>query len=547
MSSVSTPSATTGSGVLSLEHICSIDDIFHRSLLSFLSCQEVGRMEQLSAGFRKLFQQDGTANGWKILCERDFVATTTKGNTNVSQGTKWVGAAPSYNPDTKGFDILEQQETWKECYRLWTEWNHWTAGGILAPHMIESIQLWTQLKHLLKNQYQLENILQSLAPCPNRTTFQQLVKEKRLPSSLLAFYAVHGGQVRLSVQSQDSEFFAGLFGSYSCYDQFYSMRLLDISDFVDILDPFGPDDPLTPSRGVLIGISPGNPRMVLYIHPSSSSVAATTSSASPSTTAVSASSSGNTRTKDEGCLSMVRRNRMGHTEDAHAIVGRNGILGYIRDYIQKLENGIFQPSLIVGTSPTSRGIGLFPQGGEQMSCCVTQGIEVRASGRWFPDSGGGTMGMNFGYSIRIRMVEEQPNFRTCQLVGRHWEFRDGHGTVRRVDGDAVVGKQPLFFMEENNDENGTTSGNPSDAMMSTSRKSGYVDLGPAGDLQTYHNQIFVYQSQSGSVSGTTTTDTRLAQVQGTFSFLPGSIENPTGPLFHVTVAPFPLTVSFPFY
>ena len=55
--------------------------------------------------------------------------------------------------------------------------------------------------------------------------------------------------------------------------------------------------------------------------------------------------------------------------------------------------------------------------------------------------------MNFGYSIRIRLAENhaQGEARSCQLVDRSWEFYYEDGTVNRVQGEAVVGKQPVLF------------------------------------------------------------------------------------------------------
>ena len=52
-------------------------------------------------------------------------------------------------------------------------------------------------------------------------------------------------------------------------------------------------------------------------------------------------------------------------------------------------------------------------------------------------------------------------FKTCQLKARHWIITDGHGHEDHVRGEAVVGKQPLFF------------------------EGGWKDLGDAGDFQDH--------------------------------------------------------------
>ena len=49
-------------------------------------------------------------------------------------------------------------------------------------------------------------------------------------------------------------------------------------------------------------------------------------------------------------------------------------------------------------------------------------------GRWF-----------WAYHIRIENRGDQP----AQLLTRHWIITDGRGNQQRVDGDGVVGEQPV--------------------------------------------------------------------------------------------------------
>lgn len=46
----------------------------------------------------------------------------------------------------------------------------------------------------------------------------------------------------------------------------------------------------------------------------------------------------------------------------------------------------------------------------------------------------------FAYTIRIRNQGKQP----ARLLGRHWLITDGNGNVREVQGEGVVGEQPLL-------------------------------------------------------------------------------------------------------
>ena len=105
------------------------------------------------------------------------------------------------------------------------------------------------------------------------------------------------------------------------------------------------------------------------------------------------------------------------------------------------------------------------------------GLEVKASARWMYPGQANQPCLNFVYSVRIQMVDnDSVPWETCQLVGRHWEFTNGRGVVSRVTGDGVVGKQPVFFRA-----NG---------------KGGFVDLGASGDGLRYADRLFVYQSQN---------------------------------------------------
>lgn len=465
----------------SLEQLVSVQGLFCSGLLPYLSAQDLCRLESTSSAFLHLLRaHDYDTTCWKILCQRDYYIS--------SNAPK---ASPIFNPENRSFGDLVPQTSWKFCYQQWTHWNKYTGRRIKPEHMVTSIILWRRFKAFLEH-HSLQNILTSLQPCPAPQVFQYL--DAKFPSSLLAFYAVHGGQ---QSYTPSADFFAGFFGTYSCYGDFYSMRVEDIAAALN---------ESVMQDSILIAKSPGNPHMFLHVLP--------------------------TEQDPQGQIILAPLGQEVHYHHGEAslsvVVGHGGILSYFQEYVKRLEAGIYTPSLAIPNHASSRGIGLFPDEGDLVSSCVTRGIQVKASARWFPSSMMGNIqgGLNFGYSIRIRMVETIETT-TCQLVSRHWQFMDGKGTIRTVDGEGVIGKQPLFFM------NGG--------------KSGYVDLGPAGIGSTYTDTAFVYQSQSGPVMETTQVDTKLASVQGTFSFIPGSIAEPRGALFHVTVEKFPLAVCSPFY
>ncbi|CAB9520774.1 F-box protein SKIP16 [Seminavis robusta] len=501
-----TAATTTTPSLQSFVDFCSVEDIFHQ-FVPFLTYQDVGRLESTS----KFLQTRAQESMWKMVCRRDNYYCSS-GEEEDEHDDDGMTTGPTYHEERQSFDCLEKASNWKDFYHKWWFWSQWTHGAAKPHHLREAISLWARCKAVLVQQG-LHNVVQSLSPCLTREEFGALlevdddddgagvghVRQFPLPSSLVAFLSVHGGQQALPPRSQDQEFFAGLFGSYSCYDHFYSMRLVKMGEFLGTAFRAFPGS-------ILIAISVGNPRMFLFLQQP-------------------------TPDDPEGKLTAVYNSPLASRGQESPVVGHGGILTYLRQYVERLEAGVYKRVQILDESPSSQGIGLFPDGGPTMSRAVTRGIEVRASARWFPagiqDQQG--RGLNFGYSIRIQMVDADPEFDTCQLVSRHWEFMDGEGNVRRVDGEAVVGKQPVFFRD-------ATTGKP-----------GFIDMGPAGDDNRYADKTFVYQSQSGPVAGTSQQDSGGASVKGTFSFVPGTIGNPTGPRFHVVVASFPLTVPTPFY
>ena len=61
---------------------------------------------------------------------------------------------------------------------------------------------------------------------------------------------------------------------------------------------------------------------------------------------------------------------------------------------------------------------------------------VPAQGRWF-----------WSYHIRIENGGDEP----VQLMTRHWRITDGRGMINHVDGDGVVGEQPVLRPGESHD------------------------------------------------------------------------------------------------
>jgi len=78
---------------------------------------------------------------------------------------------------------------------------------------------------------------------------------------------------------------------------------------------------------------------------------------------------------------------------------------------------------------------LFPH------AATTDGVTVRVSVSYLPEQSEPRRGRWFwGYHIRV----ENEGARTVQLLTRHWIITDGRGDRHSVEGEGVVGEQPLI-------------------------------------------------------------------------------------------------------
>ena len=72
---------------------------------------------------------------------------------------------------------------------------------------------------------------------------------------------------------------------------------------------------------------------------------------------------------------------------------------------------------------------------------MSDGITVRVAVSFLPEQSRVEAGKWFWvYHIRIENHSDQP----VQLLTRHWKITDGRGKVDLIEGDGVVGEQPLL-------------------------------------------------------------------------------------------------------
>ncbi|KAI0494245.1 hypothetical protein KFK09_024377 [Dendrobium nobile] len=148
-------------------------------------------------------------------------------------------------------------------------------------------------------------------------------------------------------------------------------------------------------------------------------------------------------------------------------------------------------------------INLYPNAPPTYSTAVTNGVKVRASAIFVPElsSLDGEKQYYFSYSIRMSLIPDGcilngTYYSSCQLSSRHWIIRSKDDIIDEVSAEAVIGLYPHLMPNQNE---------------------------------------FVYES-------CTHLPDPFGSIEGSFTFVPGSLAHPEGPSFKVKVAPFTLEV-----
>ncbi len=80
-----------------------------------------------------------------------------------------------------------------------------------------------------------------------------------------------------------------------------------------------------------------------------------------------------------------------------------------------------------------------------MSNAITSGIEITVETFYQPEYSNPVQ-REFMFAYRISI--ENHNAFTVQLLSRHWYIFDSHGEFREVEGDGVIGQQPVLTQGE---------------------------------------------------------------------------------------------------
>lgn len=181
---------------------------------------------------------------------------------------------------------------------------------------------------------------------------------------------------------------------------------------------------------------------------------------------------------------------------------QDAMLLWLEEHARRLQNGHIQNRPL---TKHLRAISLFPELPPPCSVAITNGVKIRASALFIPELSDLNSGERdkyfFSYSIGMSLLQEGgfldgAHFSSCQLQSRHWIIRANDTVVSDVCGEAVIGKYPL--------------------------------LSPNGPE-------FVYESCSPMPA-------YPGSIEGSFTFVPGSLKAPRGRPFEVQVAPFILEV-----
>lgn len=93
---------------------------------------------------------------------------------------------------------------------------------------------------------------------------------------------------------------------------------------------------------------------------------------------------------------------------------------------------------------------------------TTDGVTVRVSVTFLPEQSD-IDGLRWFWAYHIRIENERDS--AVQLLTRHWRISDARGGLHKVDGDGVIGEQPIIQPGKSHDYvSGCPLNTPSGAM-----------------------------------------------------------------------------------
>lgn len=376
---------------------------------------------------------------------------------------------------------------------------------VVGPYFLRAASLWRKIEHWCDDEGRSgtlgREIKSSLSPGrPLDPNSRDHVPNPKT-SALKAVYAFHSGQIdpmmqAPSVRPQRFNPFTGLFGGFQAYDIVSNSRWMEPE-----FGGFGGPDDYEGQQPYLVVTQGEMKATVLFL------------------------ASGQVYFLSDGRMSQ----KLLATPLAGDESSEDSILRWFEEHADRVHRGLYSVGNIVANVPgrprgqTIPSLLRYPTQADAVncSCAVTRGVEVVASAVYVPE-----MGM-FVYSIRMRLLAPEDGdgyappaergFDSCQLASRHWRIGksppdSSEPRIQEVRGEGVIGMYPLLYEGRYTNVQQDDRGRLCEAEQGT----GY----------------FSYQSCSEA--------DMPGFFEGSLQFIPGSLTQPSGDIFDVRVARFPL-------
>ncbi|KAK7341568.1 hypothetical protein VNO80_24502 [Phaseolus coccineus] len=401
---------------------------------------------------------------------------------SASDDTLWTNLCFHELALTRPIDHLGNPfPSFKECYQAWRE-----AFDMYPWSLVKRVKkCWDRIKTWLTNNFpEAEATLCKGATEADIQTLENLLKvELPLPTRIL--YRFHNGQEIVKANPETSNFGSslGLIGGYSFYNHLVNVYLLPIRQIIQETQQIRRHlSFLRRSKFVLVAASSTFRRKLFFLNCSNGQLYVGTSKLH----------------SEKDIIPCVPQDLITLHQELNIEEQQDAMLLWLEEHGRRLEHGFIK----LCDKENGRSINLFPEEPPFCSTAVTNGVKVRASALIIPefiDPRDDSEKYLFAYSIRLSLEPQGclingMSFNSCQLHWRHWIIRANDDVVSNFNGEAVIGQYPL--------------------------------LHPGA-------QEFVYQS-------CTPLPMPSGSIEGSFTFVPGSLACPKGDPFLATVAQFPL-------
>ena len=432
----------------------------------------------------------------------------------------------------------------------WTSWRREFSDFYNTPEDIQVLQrsarCWAELQRWLRAN--APPIADSLAPGLSRIEVAALDPLARLPAAVRAIYRIHNGQpmtngdhgvsiatpINLDPDSEQvHSAWNGIFGGYIFYDHVVNLRMPTLETAIEFGKQWSkkiakvaskedqPDLPLTFALSILTGRRRPAKMYVLHnktgelylprddntllrcLHPMAAMTAQGAviyAQSSDMPAHKESQDGGGARSSEDGDPLPLTLSHSKHLRD--------GALRWLEAYAAQLSRNNYAVSPYLKEEldwgGRAMGISLYPRKAPMCAACITRNIRIEASAMFVPEKSRKGK-FFFSYRMLMSLVDAEEDSTTesslssAQLITRHLVFDQGPGLEPVVvDGEAVIGEFPHLLT-------GGSFAGGQDFEYAGKRRVTEYSYASCTEMPTAH----------GSLSGS-------------FRFIPGSIDSPTG-------------------